>query len=336
MCHSGTTILVSNNFDLMENMKLGVYIHGSSPFHPKESFDEYKRLTNYYEHIGIDTLWFADHLIRTPDPNKSGLFETWSLIAGLSTITDKIKFGTMVTPITFRNIGVFAKMISTIDHMSKGRIIVGLGTGWQNKEHNMFDIDFPNLKQRFLMLEDYVKGLLELWMPGDTVEYQSDSINLKDAYLNPQSYQRPHPPILIGGSGEQKTLKLVAQYAQMSNFSGNNEALVHKLSILEKHCEDIGRDFNEITPTTNMAAIIGLTQDEVEEGVRNYRGRFVELGMQAPAIETFAKNRLVGTPEDVNNRVKELEELGIKSVNITINDLKSEQYLSDFVKLYHT
>ncbi|MCE7736680.1 MAG: LLM class flavin-dependent oxidoreductase [Candidatus Heimdallarchaeota archaeon] len=320
----------------MKNMKLGVYIHGSSPFHPKESFDEYKRLTKYYENIGIETLWFADHLIRTPDPNKSGLFETWSLIAGLSTITDKIKFGTMVTPITYRNIGVFAKMISTIDHMSKGRIIVGLGTGWYNKEHQMFNINYPTLKQRFVMLEDYVKGLLALWMSEDTVEYQSDSIELNAAYLNPQSYQRPHPPILIGGSGEQKTLKLVAKYAQMSNFSGNNETLVHKLSILKGHCEAIGRDFNEITPTTNMAAIIGLTKDEVEEGIKNYRKRFVELGMRAPAKETFAKNRLVGTPEEVCNRVKELENLGIKAVNITINDSKSEQYLSDVVKLYYS
>lgn len=320
----------------MKNMKLGVYIHGSSPFYPKESFDEYKRLTSYYEHIGIDTLWFADHLIRTPDPNKSGIFETWSLIAGLSTITDKIKFGTMVTPITYRNIGVFAKMISTIDHMSKGRIIVGLGTGWYDKEHQMFDIDYPNLKRRFSMLEDYVKGLFELWKTNDSVNYQSDSIKLKDAYLNPQSYQQPHPPILIGGSGERKTLKLVAKYAQMSNFSGNNETLVHKLSILETHCTTIGRDFNEIIPTTNMAAIIGLTQDEVEEGVKNYRKRFAELGMQAPAKETFANNRLVGTPEDVCNRVKGLEDLGIKALNITINDVKSERYLSDFVKLYHS
>ncbi|MFV2014913.1 MAG: LLM class flavin-dependent oxidoreductase, partial [Candidatus Heimdallarchaeota archaeon] len=219
-------------------MKLGVYIHGSSPFFPKESFEEYKRLTTYYENIGINTLWFADHLIRTPDPNKSAIFETWSLIAGLSTITSKIKFGTMVTPITYRNIGVFAKMISSVDHMSKGRLIVGLGTGWYDKEHQMFNIDYPDLKLRFSLLEDYIQGLIELWLKDGPINFHSDTIKLRNAYLNPKSFQKPYPPILIGGSGEKKTLLLVAKYANMSNFGGDNKNIQDKLKVLEKHCND--------------------------------------------------------------------------------------------------
>lgn len=313
-------------------MKLGVYIHGSSPFKPKETVSEYITLAKQYETDGFDSLWFADHLIRTPDPNKSPLYEAWSLIAGLSMVTEKIRFGTLVSPITFRNIGVFAKLISTIDHLNNGRTIVGLGNGWFDREHSMFDVSFGTVKSRMDILESYLQNLIALWTDDDVTSTEQSPIKLKNAYLNPKPIQKPSPPILIGGGGEKRTLKMVAKYAQMSNFGGSIENLVHKLSVLENHCENVGRNFKEIIPTTNRAVIIGKSAEEVSISIENYRNRLGELGMTVPSLDDFGKNRLIGTPEQIAEQIAEINEIGIKMIILTINDQQSEMYAGELLR----
>ncbi|MDH5404825.1 MAG: LLM class flavin-dependent oxidoreductase [Candidatus Heimdallarchaeota archaeon] len=315
-------------------MELGIYIHGSSPFLPKETFEEYKELAIKYDELGFHSLWFADHLIRTPDPNKSSLFETWSLISALSVVTDKIKLGTMVTPVTFRNLGVFAKMISTIDHISNGRIIVGLGSGWYDKEHTMFGLELGTLARRFSLLENYIQGLLALWTSNEEVTLQKGEIHLNGAYINPKPIQKPHPPILIGGAGEKKTLKLVAKYAQMSNFGGSLSTIRHKLNVLEEHCKNEDRDYNDIITTVNRAVILGADEKEVEVGVKNYRQRFIEMGMSAPSSGDFNDLRLVGTPTQVITQINELENNGIKQINLTVNDYTTLNLLEVLIKDY--
>ena len=311
-------------------MDLGVYIHGSSPFYPKTDVSDYIQLAKEYDELGFQTLWFADHLIRTPDPNKSSLFETYTLITALSQHTKKIRFGTMVSPIGFRNLGLFAKMISTIDHLSNGRITVGLGTGWHGKEFDMFGIPFPTLKDRFKELERYIQGLKSLW-GEDNVSMESE-IKLENAYLNPKPLQEPHPPILIGGGGEKKTLRLVAKYGQMSNFGGTNENIQHKLQVLKQHCQDAQTDFDKIITTTNMALILGKNPEEVSELISNYRNRFVELGLSPPSVDNFGKNRIVGTKNEVLSRIDGLADIGIKEVNFTINDPKTQENLKILVE----
>lgn len=311
-------------------MKLSVYIHGSSPFNPKTTIDEYIKLAQKYENDGFDTLWFADHLIRTPDPNKSPLFEAWSLISALAMVTKKIRFGTMVTPVTFRNLGLFAKMISTIDHISDGRITVGLGNGWYEKEHQMFDLEFGTMQQRMTTLEHWLQDLLSLWNADATTLINGHI--LKNAYLNPKPIQQPHPPILIGGGGEKITLKYVAKYAQMSNFGGSIETLQNKISVLEGHCDNLGRNISDITTTTNMAAIIGLNEKEVNVSVEEYRTKLKDFGYNVPSLDDFAKNRLVGTPEQILEQIDIRKEIGIKMINLTINDKRSEDLAGSLIK----
>jgi alkanesulfonate monooxygenase SsuD/methylene tetrahydromethanopterin reductase-like flavin-dependent oxidoreductase (luciferase family) len=303
-------------------MKLSVYLHGSSPFNPKTSIEEYVNLAKRYENDGLDTLWFADHLIRTPDPNKSPLYETWTLISALAMVTKKIRFGTMVTPVTFRNIGVFAKMISTIDHVSDGRITVGLGNGWYEKEHECFALEFGTMQERMRTLEYWLQDLLALWNADEAVIINGNI--LKNAYLNPKPLQKPHPPILIGGGGEKVTLKYVAKYAQMSNFGGSVETLQNKIKVLEKHCDDAGRNISDITTTTNMAAIIGLDDKEVNQAVNEYRTKLKNFGHTVPSLQDFARNRLVGTPEQILEQIDIRKEIGIDMINMTINDKRSE------------
>ncbi|MHA2250935.1 MAG: LLM class flavin-dependent oxidoreductase [Candidatus Kariarchaeaceae archaeon] len=313
-------------------MKLGIYLHGSSPFRPKDTITEYTRLAKHYERAGFDSLWFADHLIRTPDPNKSPRLETWSLIAGLSMITKKIRFGTLVTPITFRNIGVFAKMVSTIDHLNNGRTIVGLGNGWYSREHSMFGIPFGNTKSRMDLLENYVQNLIALWKNDDITTQDPSIIHLAEAYLNPKPIQQPYPPILIGGGGEQRTLKMVAQFAQMSNFGGILEELSRKIGILEDHCTEVDRDFKEITITTNRALIVRKTTGAIDAAITDYQKRFATLGMNVPSRKDFNKNRLVGTPVEIADQIMRLDEIGINKIILTINDEQSEKLAGEIIK----
>ncbi|MFX0066467.1 MAG: LLM class flavin-dependent oxidoreductase [Candidatus Hermodarchaeota archaeon] len=311
-------------------MKFGVNIHSSSPFRPITAIEDYLKMAKKYEQDGLDSLWFADHLIRTPDPQKSDLFETWTLIAGLSIPTSKIRFGTLVTPIGFRNIGLFAKMVSTIDHLTNGRVNVGLGAGWYQREYDMFNIPFGTLKERFHLLEGYIKTLLALWKGEEYTHEESPRVSR--GYLAPKPIQKPHPPILIGGGGEKRTLKLVAKYAQMSNFSATNEGIKHKLSILENHCAAVGRDFKEIEPTITRALCCGKTPEEVDEIVKWYRNRLKELRGTAPSREDFSKDRFVGTPDQIISQISEVRDLGVKHILFTINDEKSSELCGEIIK----
>lgn len=308
-------------------MKLGVYLHGSSPFYPKISIEEYIRLAVQYEVLGVHSLWFADHLIRTPDPDQSTLFEAWSLIAGLSRETKSIKFGTMVSPITFRKFGPFVKMVSTVDHLSNGRLILGLGAGWSYKEYNMFGIDFPSVNDRMNLLEETLQALVKLHQQ-DYVDFDGDQIQLSNAYLRPKPKQVPLP-ILVGGGGEKRTLKLVAKYADYSNFGGDLDTIAHKLNVLSDHCDAVGRPRSDITATTNRAIILGNNQKEIDDSIDAYRQRFKEVGREPPSRDNFRDTRLVGTPDEVLGQVRELEEFGIELINLTVNNRRTEELLVD-------
>jgi len=311
-------------------MQLAVYIHGSSGFSPKETIDDYLSLATHYDSIGVHSLWFADHLIRTPDPNKTALFEAWSLIAGLSRETTDIKFGTMVTPITFRKFGPFVKQLVTVDHLSGGRIIAGLGAGWSYKEYDLFGVDFPSTKDRLDTLEETVQALQMLWSSDDSVDFDGQHVQLQQAYLKPQPVNG-RIPILIGGGGERRTLRQVAKYADYSNFGGDLATIEHKLSVLAGHCDQVGRSFDAITPTSNRAIILGKTDAEVEEGITKYLARFKELGHQPPSRDDFATTRLVGTIDEVVSQLGQLEDLGIQLPVLTVNDSRTTELLGDLI-----
>jgi len=311
-------------------MQLGVYLHGSSPFSPKETIDDYIDLVNRYEEANIHSIWFADHLIRTPDPNQSPLYETWTLMAGLARETTTMIFGTMVSPVTFRKFGPFAKQVVTTDHLLEGRLILGLGAGWSFKEYPMWGVDLPSTKQRLDTLEEWLEAFNLLFESSEPVDYDGRYVNLKQAYLNPKPVIGAIP-LLIGGGGEQVTLKLVAKYGSYSNFGGDRDTIKHKLNVLWNHCDEVGRDRTEITPTTNQALILGKTKDDVEEGIKNYLDRFRTVGRDPPSRDSFADNRLVGTVDEVANQLGELEDIGIDLTVMTINDPHSSELVNELV-----
>ncbi len=306
-------------------MKLGVYIHGTSPFNPITYFEEYKERALKFEREGFDSLWFADHLIRTPDPGKPPVYETWSLMSALGAITSKIKFGTLVTPITFRNFGVFAKILTTVDHITNGRLIAGLGIGWYQKEHSMFGLEFRSAKERFAILDATLDAFNRL-CKGEIVD--NERLGLKQAYLNPLPIQQPLP-ILLGGSGEKKTFRLVAKYAHMSNFGGTKDQLKRKLAVLKERCDEIGRDFEEIVTTTNRALITAGDNQQLEESITNYK---IRLNKPDISAEELRSNRFIGLPSEIAEQIKELKEIGIKYITFTINDPLSYELTGDVLQ----
>lgn len=197
------------------------------------------------EKAGFDSIWVWDHFIqlrRWEDP----LLEGWLTLAFLAGSTERIKVGTLVTGVTYRYPAILVKQASTLDVLSGGRSYFGVGAAWNEREHAGFGVRFPPIAERFEMLEDLLQIAHRAWK-GETGGFQGKTATLTEQMDNPPPVQRPHPPILIGGGGERKTLRLVAKYGDATHqTTGDPEVMRHKMEVLRRHCEAEGRDYDEI------------------------------------------------------------------------------------------
>ncbi len=205
------------------------------------------------EDAGLYSFWVMDHFfqIQFVGPPESEMLEGWSALAFVAGRTRRIKLGTMVTGITYRHPGILVKTATTLDVLSNGRAYFGIGAAWNEDEHRGLGVPFPPLGERFERLEETLQIAHQMWA-GDETPFEGKHYQLARPLNSPQSVQRPHPPILIGGSGERKTLRFVAQYADACNLFGRvgPEELGRKLDILQGHCADVGRPYQEIEKTT--------------------------------------------------------------------------------------
>ena len=209
--------------------------------------EEMKDIWKEAEALGFDTLWVNDHLLPSVGPLDAPNLESWSILAAMAVSTSRVKIGPMVTSNTFRNPAVLAKMATTVDHLSNGRLILGIGTGYLEPEHRAYGITLPPIKERIDRLEEALQVITKLWAADSPVSFQGHYYTLVDAPFMPKPVQRPHPPIMIGGGGEKRVLPLVARYAQMWNIpSVTPEAVAAKNAALEKACRKIGRNCAEI------------------------------------------------------------------------------------------
>jgi F420-dependent oxidoreductase-like protein len=201
------------------------------------------------EDSGFYSLWVMDHFfqIRGQGPKEEEMLEGWSALAFAAGKTERIRLGTMVTGVTYRHPGLLVKTATTLDVLSGGRAYFGVGAGWNEEEHRGLGVPFPPVKERFERLEELLQIAIQMWS-GEAGSYDGAHYHLENAINSPNSLQRPHPPILIGGMGEQKTLRLVAQYADACNLFGVQEpgVLEHKLDVLREHCQTLGRPYEQI------------------------------------------------------------------------------------------
>lgn len=206
---------------------------------------------------GYDHLWFYDHLyaINTRDPYLP-IFEGWATIAGVATVTTHSRLGLLVGANTFRNPGLVAKMAATIDHMSDGRVIVGLGGAWNAVEHRAYGLEFGETPGERLGWLDEAAGAIRGLLDGDVVtSAEGDHYQFDEARIEPLPVQS-HVPIMIGGSGERRTLRTVARHADMWNLFGDAGRLADKDAVLRRHCAEVGRDPEDIERTVSAKLVI--------------------------------------------------------------------------------
>ncbi|MGW0231004.1 LLM class F420-dependent oxidoreductase [Actinopolymorpha singaporensis] len=218
------------------------------------------RLARIADQAGFDTLWVMDHLfqIGMNGPAELDMLEGYTTLAYAAGQTERIRLGTLVTAAPYRHPGVLVKTVTTLDVLSGGRAWLGIGAAWNGREAEGLGIPFPPTKERFDRLEEVLRIALQMWR-GDRTPYDGAHYHLADPLNSPNALTRPHPPILVGGMGERRTLRYVAKYADACNLFDipDGEAVrKHKLDVLREHCAADGRDYDEIEKTIAMSVAI--------------------------------------------------------------------------------
>jgi F420-dependent oxidoreductase-like protein len=281
---------------------------------PETLFDTLVDIAAAAEESGFSSVSVMDHLhqIRGVGPRENWMLEGNTILAALAARTSRVNLGLLVGGVTYRNPALMAKITTTIDIISGGRAVLGIGAAWNDEEHDAYGIPFPPLKERFERLEDALRIARAMFTEENpTVEGKHHSV--RDVLNNPRPL-RGDIPILIGGSGERKTLRLVAQYADGCNVFGDVEKVRHLMGVLERHCEDVGRDSGEITKTRNGVMFIGRTQEEAEAKVK----RAIEAGTPRERIETMG---LVGGPDKIAETVQSFLDAGLDGVTFSLFDV---------------
>jgi F420-dependent oxidoreductase-like protein len=268
---------------------------------PQDKWSKAVEISVLAEELGYDSLWVYDHFHNVPVPAHEAMFECWTTIAAISQRTSRIRLGQMVGCNGYRNPALLAKITSTIDVISGGRLDWGIGAGWYDGEFAGYGYEFPSPKVRIGMLREAVEIVKAMWTEPD-VTYEGEHYRLAGAQCDPKPVQSPHPPIWIGGGGEQLTLRVVARHATHSNFGGKPHEWAHKAEVLKGHCAAVGRDYDELTKTWSPEVFVRETEAELAEaGSRSFWGE---------PVESWTEGNLVGTPEQVAEKIRTYLDMG--------------------------
>jgi F420-dependent oxidoreductase-like protein len=218
------------------------------------------------EDAGFSSLWLMDHYFQIPGigPAENDMLEGYAGLSFCAAVTRKIRLGTMATGVTYRQPGLLVKTATTLDVLSGGRAYLGIGAAWYEREHSGLGVTFPPLRLRFEMLEEALQIAHQMWS-GDRGAYRGKHFVLEETMCVPAPLSRPHPPILVAGGGEKKTLRLVAKYGDACNVFGDAAAVGRKLDILKRHCDEVGRDYAQIEKTCMGRAHLAAGQESAAD-----------------------------------------------------------------------
>ena len=265
---------------------------------PLAQYEAMTAVAREAEKAQFDSIWAYDHFHTVPTPEIETTFECWSITAGLSRDTKSIKIGQMVTCNGYRNPALLAKIASTIDVMSAGRLLCGLGAGWYEHEWRAYGYGFPEVPERMRAFREAVEIVVKMWTE-EKPTYQGKFYTINEPINEPKGIQTPHIPLWLGGGGEKVTLKLVAKYAQACNVGGGDPVLVsQKLAILKEHCETLGRSYDAITKSTNINVFMLKPGEDAEQATAKVRG--------ATSLGNYKKNVVVGTADAVTAKIDSL------------------------------
>lgn len=259
---------------------------------------------------GWDSIWVFDHFHTVPTPEIETTFECWTITATLARDTKRVKVGQMVGCNGYRNPALYAKIASTVDVASHGRLYAGIGAGWYEHEWRAYGYGFPETRERMGMFREACEIIHKMWTEEYPV-FQGTYYSIDKPINEPKGVQKPHPPLWIGGGGEQVTLKLVARWGDACNVGGGNPEVVRqKLEILQRHCDTVGRDYDEIVKSTGVTVHLVEREATAEQETARARG--------AQSYAEYSKGVIVGTPAIVRERLQRLVEAGIDYFIVSI------------------
>lgn len=265
---------------------------------PMQDFETVRDLCQHAEATGWDGIWYADHFMPNAPDTQVPWPECWTTLAALATCVPRVRIGSLVAGNTYRHPAVLAKMAATIDHLCGGRMVLGLGAGWQENEHRQYGIPFYTLGERLARLNEACAVIKGLYMQVET-DFDGRYYQLAGATLEPKPLQEPMP-LLIGGGGERVTLRIAAQWADEWNVWGSPETLRHKIGVLEQHCRDLGRDASTIHKSAQ--ALLFMSDDQ------NW------LAQRREAPQQMAS--MIGTPAELADIVAEYADAGVNELII--------------------
>lgn len=302
--------------------------------------DTLSTLVAKVENKGFDSFWVMDHFhqISVVGKPEEPMLEGWTTISVLAGITTRIKLGTLVTGVIYRYPSILAKIAATLDVLSKGRLFLGIGASWNEEESLAYGIgestnnsgsnnetspiSFPSNKERLLRLEEALQIIRKMWTEEPSASFKGKYYQIHNAYCNPKPIQKPTPPILVGGSGEKRTLKIVAKYADACNLFGSAETVRKKLDILKTHCRNVNRDYDSILKTKLGVVVIDndglMAKKKVQQAF---------IGMPEAQLREFA---IYGTPDDVLKQIKEFEDVGIQYLIVDLEPQREVEAVEVF------
>lgn len=288
------------------------------------TFDSLKKRVLEIEEMGFDSVWFGDHLFSP--------FEGWTILPALAMVTKKLRFGNLVICNQFRYPSHLAKMATTFDEISKGRLEFGIGAGHSEDEAFAYGIPFPEPAVRIARLREAVKIIKKMWTE-EKPSFEGKYYTIREAVCKPKPVQKPHPPMWIGGRGEKLLMRVVAESGDYSNFSGTLEDFKSRFKALEKHCRNIGRDPKEIKRSCDNFVITAKSEREVKEKAQKYVQRVSGQYITRPLYseEPVLARGIVGTPEQCVNTMRKFIDLGITYFTPKFDEWESLQVYAEKV-----
>jgi F420-dependent oxidoreductase-like protein len=275
------------------------------------------------EDAGFSSLWVMDHLLQIPQVGREweDMLESWTTLGFLAGVTTRVRLGTLVTGVTYRNVAHLAKIAATLDVLSGGRAWCGIGAAWFEREHRAYGWDFPPLPARFALLEDALELLPLMWGKGAPA-FEGRTLSVPETICYPRPLQ-DRIPIMVGGSGERTTLRLVARHADACNVFGDAATVRHKVEVLRRHCADVGRDPAEILVSHLATALVGRDRAEVDDLVES-------LKPKRATPESYAAAVAAGTVADHVGRFRDLHVAGVRLAIVNLPDLDDPDPVARF------
>ncbi len=277
---------------------------------PVEAYEAMTRVAQTADELGFQSCWLVDHFHTVPQPSQEVPFECWTTTAALARDTKRLRIGQMVSCNGYRNPALLAKMASTVDVLSHGRLNFGIGAGWYEHEYRAYGYPYPDAPERLRHLREAVQVIRAMWTQEEAV-FEGKYYQVRGAINQPKGVQKPHIPLLIGGGGEKVTLKLVAQYGDACNVGGDLETIRHKFAVIKEHCAAVGRDYESIHRTSTTFCSIAETDEEARAKIPAVL--LARLGDRAGSA-------LIGSPATIRQRLTDIESAGVQELIISFPD----------------